>query len=366
MDWNKILLFSILVMVHVPIVSIGQEKLAMQWENVPEEIVQGRLEPQGTASFQRFPQELQKEVREPVWQLSRNSAGLYIDFESDASDIIVEYDVEDQFSFPHMPATGVSGLDLYAMEENSGWQWVRGIYSFKDTISYRYNGIKPAIKGSLRTFRLYLPLYNTVRSLRIGVAENSIFKPIKTKEQNPIVVYGTSIVQGACASRPGLAWTSILGRYIDKPVVNLGFSGNGKLEPEVIDFILRASPSIIVLDCMPNFRDSQKAEESIIKSIERIRAVNDTVPILLIEHAGYSDGFVQNERLEIYENLNKATQRAFTYLKSQGINFLHMVKKEDINLNKEGFVDGTHPNDHGMVGYARAISKALTEKGILD
>ena len=44
-------------------------------------------------------------------------------------------------------------------------------------------------------------------------------------------------MHGACASRPGMSISSILGRRLNRPVVNLGFSGNGKMEIPVADLI---------------------------------------------------------------------------------------------------------------------------------
>ncbi|MEZ6091654.1 MAG: SGNH/GDSL hydrolase family protein [Pirellulaceae bacterium] len=78
-----------------------------------------------------------------------------------------------------------------------------------------------------REYALYLPLYNGVDTMRIGVAEGSRFETMSPRDK-PIVFYGTSITHGACASRPGMVHTAILGRRFDMPVVNLGFSGNGK------------------------------------------------------------------------------------------------------------------------------------------
>ena len=62
-------------------------------------------------------------------------------------------------------------------------------------------------------------------------------KPLPVRRDKPVLVYGTSIAQGGVASRPGLAWTALLERKLDRPVINLAFSGNGRLEPEVLDLI---------------------------------------------------------------------------------------------------------------------------------
>lgn len=45
-----------------------------------------------------------------------------------------------------------------------------------------------------------------------------------------IIVYGSSITQGASASRPGLAYPSQLSRSSGYQFINMGLSGNGKME----------------------------------------------------------------------------------------------------------------------------------------
>jgi GDSL-like Lipase/Acylhydrolase family len=95
-------------------------------------------------------------------------------------------------------------------------------------------------------------LYNSVQWMEIGIQEGTLFNPLPTRKEKPIVVYGTSIAQGGCASRPGMAWPAILGRKLDRPLINLGFSGNGRLEKEVIDLMIEIDAKLFVLDCLPN------------------------------------------------------------------------------------------------------------------
>lgn len=88
--------------------------------------------------------------------------------------------------------------------------------------------------------------------MQVGVPGNALFNPMAIREEKPIVVYGTSIAQGGCASRPGMAWPALVGRKLDRPLINLGFSGNGRLEKEVIDLIAEIDAKVYVLDCLPN------------------------------------------------------------------------------------------------------------------
>ena len=322
----------------------------------------GQLE----STYDRLPKEMKSEVRAPVWELSKQSAGLLIRFRSDATEIKVRYKVKGEFAMPHMPATGVSGVDLYAKNGEGEFLWVRGRYSFKDTIQYDFKNLDPKDKyhDQGKEYQLFLPLYNSVEWLEIGVSKNSKLEPLPIRKEMPIVVYGTSIAQGACASRPGMAWTSILSRKMDRPLINLAFSGNGRLEKEMIDLISTLDAKIYVLDCLPNLslnkdRTSEEVYERLISSVKVIRERHPTTPILLADHAGYSDGSTNKDRYKTYNELNELQAKAFMQLKSHGIKNIYLLPKEDFNLGLEDFVDGTHPSDLGMMNYALAYEKKI-------
>ena len=74
-----------------------------------------------------------------------------------------------------------------------------------------------------------------------------------TKSTGTIVVYGTSITQGGCASRAGMAYSNILSRRLNMEFVNLGFSGNGKGETALANLINQIeNKKMIVLDYEAN------------------------------------------------------------------------------------------------------------------
>ncbi|MFS4418019.1 SGNH/GDSL hydrolase family protein [Maribacter sp. 2307ULW6-5] len=354
-------LFSLLFLLALPYGSAAQE---MVWHKIRASQVQGKMAPQTTETFKRLPGTMQEKVREPVWELSKNSAGLHIDFETNSPTVEVRYQVAGTLSFPHMPATGVSGVDLYLKGKNKEWQWVRGLYKFADTVSYRFQGMAPP-KEKTNHHRLYLPLYNTVLWMEIGIAAGHSLQLVTDRDDRPpLVIYGTSIAQGACASRAGMGWTNILSRKLDRTVINLGFSGNGRLEPELIEAIAKVPSAAYVLDCMPNFTSGQglgpkTAQERLIAAVRQIRKTRPNTPIIIAEHAGYADGQAQPGRKQIYLELNRATQEAIGMLRAEGVPGLYRLSKEELALDANSFVDGTHPNDHGMLNYAQAYWEKL-------
>lgn len=356
---KKFLIVFLALIACVPL--FGQETDVYTWYNPFEYI--DKFEGQGWSNngYNRLPEKAKALVREPVWKLSRHNAGINIRFTSNAEKITIRYQVKGNHGMPHMPPTSVSGVDLY-VKKNSDWLWCRGRYQFKDTIRYDYKIDNTVFKN--QEYQLYLPLYNSVKNLQLGVLEKDNIAFQTQKAKKPIVVYGTSIAQGACASRPGMAWTSILARKLDEPLINLGFSGNGRLENELIELLTEIDASVYILDCLPNLspnenRTKTEIQKRIINSVGLLKEKRPNTPILLVQHAGYSDGLVNNSRKDIYETLNSWMSETYNQLKSQDVHDLYMLSKEEIDLDNDAFVDGTHPTDLGMQQYANAYEKIL-------
>src|SRR5690606_35756276 len=116
------------------------------------------------------------------------------------------------------------------------------------------------VSGEDREYLFYLPLYNGIESLMIGVPKYTNISPTAPADHKPIVFDGTSIIQGGCASRPGMSTTSILGRKLDREIINLGFSGSGRMEPALARLLAELDPSVYFLDCLPNLNPDQVSE----------------------------------------------------------------------------------------------------------
>ena len=339
MKYTVILLFAINIFRCQ--ISFAQSNSLIKWWN-PEQnefkVIEGQGWPGELAAFyDRLPKVAEKNVREAVWNLSRHAAGLVIRFRSNSPKFIIRYQLTGNYAMPHMPSTGVSGVDLYAKNSDGEWLWCRGKYDFGDTIQYDFDNINPkdAYHELGREYQLYLPLYNAVKWLEIGVPENSVFLPTPLRQEKPIVVYGTSIAQGGCASRPGMAWTAILGRELDNPVINLAFSGNGRLESELIALINEIEAKIYILDCLPNLtpnidRSPEEVHQRIISSVKDIRKKHAHTPILLTEHAGYSDGPLDVSRYETYTQLNLVLRETYVALIAEGITNIYVLPKEEM------------------------------------
>lgn len=345
----------------------------MKWVNPleqPFQVVRGRAwnqELQGT--YVRLPQKAKEKVTKAVWELSRQSAGLSIAFYSDSPEIKVRYAVNGNRSMAHMPATGVSGVDLYATDRNGRSRWCAGKYSLGDTLVYTYGGITyedGTDKGY--EYTLFLPLYNSVSFLEIGIKEDASIDFIPVSAEKPLVVYGTSIAQGACASRPGMAWANIIGRDLQHPVINLGFSGSGKLEKELFELLAETDARLYIIDCMPNMiapADTAVIAERILAGVKILRARN-AAPILLVEHSGYTNEYTSARAASSYKAANRRLREAYNTLMQQQVHDIHYLTKEEIGLSMDAMVEGVHPSDLGMLqcadSYARKIREILKEE----
>jgi len=169
----------------------------LQWADVRDWGVEGKGFEKTEKWFDRLPSQARGSVSDAVWNLSRHSAGMLVRFQTDAMEIQIDYKVSSaNLAMPHMPATGVSGLDLYGVDGNGEWKWI-AVYAPK---SQENAGILVSgLEGTMREYIIYLPLYNGTEYLRIGVPKTNTFTPVKPRTTKPIVFYGTSITHGACA-----------------------------------------------------------------------------------------------------------------------------------------------------------------------
>ncbi len=312
-------------------------------------------------SYHRLPNRAQNVVREKVWNLSKSSTGLAIHFYSDAPQIKIKYQVTGPLCKSNMATTGVSGIDLYRIDSDGIWDLCSGNYFFEDTIVYSFQNFpRDQYHNKGFEYRIYLPLYNEIRWLKIGVPENSLFKFIPLSDDRPIVIYGTSIVQGASASRPGMAWSNIIQRRIDYPVINMGFYGNGLLEKEVISFINEIDAQLYVLDCIPNLtgNDSSTILERIKSAVHQIRSLHKT-PILLLEHAGYSNMKTDTIMCKEINQANEYSLQAFQELQSEGIKDIYYLSKDELKFSVDAWTDCVHPNDFGMLQQANAVEDKI-------
>jgi len=334
---------------------------AIAWRDVRSLTIEGQGWTDLKSPFDRLPAKAEGVVRPPVWGNSRNSAGICVRFVTDSPAIHARWTLTSKnLAMPHMPATGVSGLDLYARDDDGHWRWVAvGIPGGVENSKPLVQGLK---EGS-REYLLYLPLYNGVSAVEVGVPEGRSLapgEPRKPERARPIVFYGTSITHGGCASRPGMAYPAIIGRRLEVPVINLGFSGSGTMDQSMSDLLVELDAAAYVIDCLPNMNAEAVAErtEPLVKTIRKSRP---NAPIVLVEDRFYTNGyFVEGQRRHNEAN-HAALRAAYDRLLAEGVKHLHYIEgAPQLGDDGEATVDSSHPTDLGFMRMADYFTPALS------
>lgn len=336
------------------------QEAKLTYRSIREARIEGQAWADTKDPFDRLPAKAEGIVRDAVWNLSRHSAGIAARFVTDATTIHVRWSLtSDRLAMPHMPATGASGIDVYVRDEHAKWRWLACSKPQKQADAVQLvSGIPPGT----REYMLYLPLYNGVSSLEIGIPKNDFLAPAPPRPADhakPIVFYGTSITHGASASRPGMPHPAILGRRFDRPIINLGFSGNGRMETEVVDFIAELDPAVFVIDCLPNIGAADVLKRTK-PCIEIIRKAHPDTPILLVEDRSYGDSFLVTAKRQRNLTSRAALRQVFEELRSAGDTHLYYLEGEHLlGDDNEATVDTSHPTDLGFMRQADAFAEAL-------
>lgn len=330
--------------------AVAQE---MQWRDAASFEVEGKGWNQTAGPFDRLPDSAKAKINSTAWDLSKESAGICIRFATDATTVSVRWSlINATLAMPHMPATGCSGLDLYARVANGEWRFIGNCRPGKQdgnqsTIEF------PESAKARRECLLYLPAYNGTKSLEIGIPAGShIEKPAARPEglRKPVIVYGTSITQGGCASRPGMIWTSILGRMLDRPVINLGFSSSGDMAPPVGEVLAEIDAAAYVIDCTWNMGTGREMFlDHVTKLVQAIRKAHPVTPILFMGQSMFRPNAHPTER-------TRDQEFAVQTLQKNGVQDLVLLPPNDfIGDDGEGTVDGVHYTDIGMQRQAQSL-----------
>lgn len=313
--------------------------------------VYGKVSEDTDARYERLPSSLKEVCRPPVWYLGRNSAGLFIRFRSNSTSVSARWESTFNNTMPHMTDTGTRGLDLYALVDGE-WRHVCSAQPQGKTSERKIISDMDPIE---REYMLYLSLYDGVTSLEIGIDKGAwIDAPVvdSPSRERPVVMYGTSILQGGCANRPGMAHTNIISRRLDREVINLGFSGNALLDMEIAHLMASVrDPGLFVLDYVPNAsaEDIDRIGEEFFRVI---RDAHPDVPVVFIEDVIFPHSIFDKRMLKEVTDKNIAQKNLFRRLKKAGERKIYYICAEGmIGEDGEATVDGIHFTDLGAMRY---------------
>ena len=311
--------------------------------------------------YDRLPISYKDKVRKPVWDLSKSSAGITVRFHSNSTTISLKWTVLNNLDMSHMASTGIKGIDLYTKYDNK-WRYVTTAGALVGLKTYQNKSI-PAdsineyeliknMSPDFREYKLFLPLYDGVTKLEIGIDNNALINKASPNPVKPIVFYGTSITQGGCASRPGMAHTNIISRKLDVDCINYGFSGNGRMETPIVELISEIDARFYVIECLQNM-DSQQINERVRPLVDMIRTKHPLTPIVLVENMMYTTAFLDQTIETRLIQENAALKNEYDKILKSGLqNIFYIKDNQDLLLDNEGTVDGIHLTDLGFLRYS--------------
>ncbi|MBQ1231493.1 MAG: hypothetical protein IIX73_03920, partial [Clostridia bacterium] len=163
------------------------------------------------------------------------------------------------------------------------------------------------------------------------------------------------ITHGVAASRPGNIYPLIISRTLDTNILNLGFSGNAKGEPEIAEYIAGLNMSAFVYDYdynAPNVEHLEATHEAMFKII---RKANPELPIIMLSRPKAHLTDLEIKRMEII-------RQTYDNARAAGDENVYFIAGTDL-LTKDvwetALVDAAHPNDSGFLSMAKTLTSLL-------
>lgn len=315
--------------------------------------------------YRRLPQELADRVSPGVAELNHHTAGGRVRFRTDSPYVSLHAVQSAVCLMSHMAVCGIGGFDLYAKaddaDENQPESHV-GTFQPPFNLESGFDSIVRLPDRRMRTFTLNMPLYGGVNELYIGLDREATLEAAPPQRWKAVAYYGSSITQGGCASRPGNSYQGILGRALDCDQVNLGFSGNGKGEPEVAQYIASLDLSAFVMDYDNNSPSPETLRATHEPFFQIIRKAQPTLPVIFVSRPPLMGSDENPSRIEII----RQTYRNALDAGDRHVYFVNGSEFFDAFAGDAATVDGCHPNDYGFVLMAQGIlptlEKALAER----
>ncbi len=304
----------------------------------------------------RLPENVAQATSKSVAHLSLETAGARLRFSTDSAYVAIKVIMPYINRFSHMPLTGTTGFDLY-IDTDGGSRYYK-TFKPEPGIDGGYESIIKFDSRKTRRITINFPSYNAVDDLYIGVQSNAkVGLGAFYRTKLPIVYYGSSITQGACTSRPGLTYENIISRKYDLDYMNLGFSGSGRAEPAIVEYMASLDMLAFVSDYDHNAPTPDYLRETHQRMYEAIRTAHPEIPYIMLSRP---DFITQNNDDSIARR--DVIIDTYRYARENGDKNVYYIDGEGIFRGPDEdscTVDGSHPNDLGMMKMADAIGRVL-------
>lgn len=322
--------------------------------------------------YSRLPRDLKDSIApgRDLWDRQQCSTGMGIRFATNSKSIGIKYELFWDTHMIHMADTGLKGTDLYILEGDSVWRHVNTNrpYVKKDKDGNKTKMVESTyverLDGKMHEYMVYLPLYDGVRDSVFIVVDSAAVitpgNPAIIDKNKRVVAYGTSILQGGCASRTGMASTNIIGRELNCEVMNLAFSGEGKMD-NYMAYAMARIPDVDVylLDPVPNCTEMM-CDTLTYDFVNILRRLRPEVPIVMLEGPIYPYARYDSMFHNYLPKKNAAFYRNYQRLKDENPKNLYYVTSDGLDgVEDDGTVDGIHLTDLGFRHYADKMIPVL-------
>ncbi|MBQ0068211.1 MAG: SGNH/GDSL hydrolase family protein [Bacteroidales bacterium] len=332
---------------------------ASRYVNADQFPLLGKVYEDSLPHYSRIPASLNDSLRKPLIEFGSNCAGLAVRFKSNTTSFTMRWRNLANMVMGHMTPTGIRGLDLYCWDKDH-WHYVNSARPTTDSIS-QWSMLRNGAP-EMKEYMLYLPLYDGLKTLEIGIDSlATIEQPTMDfpKRDHPVVLYGSSIMQGGCASRPGMASSNIISRRLNRECINLGFSGNAFLDMGIAHMMADVNASVYVMDNIPNSSVAQIHERTK-EFVKILRDKNPNTPIVFIEDPQFPQSRYNQKTIQEVVKKNAAIKQEFAEMKKMGIKNIYYIQSKDITvLDGEASVDGIHFTDVAFNHYADVLTPLL-------
>lgn len=319
--------------------------------------VYGLYDYRNQPAFVRMPEEAAGAVSDQVLQLSRNTAGGRVRFSTDSEVIVLHAVMPCVCLMPHMAMTGSAGFDLYVDDPDTGisryWRTFVPPTNMKDG----YESEIRFLSRKMRSLTIHFPLYSNVKTLLIGLERDAAAgEGLPYRNELTVVCYGSSITQGGCASRPGNCYQNILSRRLQLDFLDLGFSGNGRAEDRMLDYLAELPMSAFLSDYDHNAPDAEHLRKTHYRLYEAVRRTHPEIPYIMLSRYDFDSHYEENitRRDVIYETYRRARAAG-----DRNVYYIDGASVFRGRYQEMCTVDGTHPNDLGFALLADAIEAEL-------
>lgn len=332
------------------------------WHDGLELGIEGRGWSDVEGVYDRLPARAKGVVPEAVWNFGHQAAGLSFRFMTDSDDIFARWrrvePVDDREK--EQSALRVGGMDCYGKAEDGKWYFLGTARPYDWPVAMVKVNVDK-IDGKFREYRMNLPLGAAIDEVFVGVHEGARFERCELETRKPIVMYGSSIVHGACASRPGMTHGAIIERHVGVPAINLGFSGNARMEEAVVELIAEIDAALFVIDCLPNMGPGQ-VKANMVRLVEILRGRWEKTPILFIGDRMRGDGMFVPQRTPEQANRSRVQKKLFEELQAKGIkNLYHIEAQNFFGDDFDGTTDVSHPSDLGAMRMAEVLIPVIRD-----